>query len=205
MHYYPVELLGSGQISFIYEKGYPLNKFFWKPEYFAVYYLGGLAFCILDLIWLIFIYERQSDFIQMLLHHFCTISLISFSYLTNCSNIGCIILFLHDVTDIFVYSMRLIVNSDLGSILKITSGLLLVTVFIYLRLYVFYLCIWAVFNLSGTEFGIRSEYIFVLFLTFLYIMHVFWVYQIFKKIYKAIFEDKFEDPGRLKKLVKKSK
>lgn len=201
LDYFPTSLGGSGYIMRMFETSFPEFFYHWKPDYFDIYYLTSLGYCMTDLIWLIFIYELQSDFVMMLLHHVCTISLISFSYLTNWSNIGCIVLFLHDLGDVFVYWTRIIINTDIKSIFTIFSAVILLIVFIYTRIYVFGEAILSIVK------GISWDYYcgdicLTLFLCFLYIMHINWVYLILKKILKAMFENKCEDTASVKKVSK---
>jgi hypothetical protein len=201
LEYFPVTLGGNGALKNMFLSGYPDSFFHYKPDYFDIYYMTGLGFCLTDLIWLLFIYELQTDFKMMLLHHICTISLITFSYLTNYSNIGCIILFLHDVGDIFVYLARIIINIEVKSFFKIGSGILLVIVFIYTRIYVLGEIFYTIWNHLIWEWE-AVEHCLVTFLFFLYIMHINWVYLIFRKIYSAMFENKIEDTSHVKKVSK---
>jgi len=201
LDYFPTTLGGRGNMMKMFEPGYPDMYFHWKPNYFNIYYLTGLGFCLTDLIWLIFVYELQSDFVMMLLHHLCTISLIMFSFLTNYTNIGCIVLFLHDFGDIFVYITRLVINTDAQSYLKISTAVILVVVFIYTRLFVFGTLLYSIW--SGMTWGFKwPDTSLFLFLCFLYIMHVNWVYLILKKIVKGLTTDKCEDTASVKKYSK---
>lgn len=201
LKYFPKSLGGEGDLMNMFSPGYPDAFYHWKPKYFDFYYLTALGFCMTDLIWLVFIYELQSDFVLMLLHHVCTISLISFSYLTNWSNIGCIVLFLHDVGDIFVYITRIVINTDLKSWLKISTAVGLVIVYIYTRIYVFGDLILSI--IRGVTWGFTWPTIsLTVFLCFLFIMHVNWVYLIMKKIFMGLFENKIEDPASVKKVSK---
>jgi hypothetical protein len=192
LDYFPVSLGGNGDMKNLFVKGYPDFYFHWKPEYFDIYYLVELSYCLTDLVWLVFIYELQTDFILMLFHHTCTISLISFSFLTNYTNIGCLVLFLHDSGDILVYFTRILINSNLKNLYVLLIGLCLTTFFIYTRLVVFGQLISLIWN------GIPAPWCIVTtclwgFLTFLYIIHINWVYLLLKKIYVAIFQNKIED------------
>lgn len=189
LNYFPTILGGNGAFEKMYEPGNPDFYFHWKPDYFNIYYLSALSYCLTDLIWLLFIYEAQSDFILMLLHHTCTISLVSFSYLTNYSNIGAIVLFIHDVGDIFVNLIRITINSDAKSIITEIQGVILILVFIYTRIFVFLKLIISIWC------GLNWEWHFVtkclwFFLTFLYIMHINWVCLIFNKLYNAFVKKK---------------
>lgn len=49
----------------------------------------------------IFIHESQNDFREMLLHHLCTVLLYALMIYSNMLGIGCLIIFLHDIADIF--------------------------------------------------------------------------------------------------------
>jgi hypothetical protein len=203
LDYFPRSLGGSGELMNMFSKGYPDAFYHWKPKYFDMYYLTALGFCVTDLIWLFFIYELQSDFVLMLLHHVCTISLISFSYLTNWSNIGCIVLFLHDVGDIFVYITRIVINTDLKSWVKLSTASGLIIVYIYTRIYVFADVIMSI--IRGVTWGFTWPTIsLTVFLCFLFIMHMNWVYLILKKIIMGLYGNKIEDPASVKKVSKQN-
>ena len=197
--YFPWQLLGKGEISNCFKGGFPNWIYHQKPDYFNIYYLGVLAFHISDLIWLLFVYELQTDFLMMLVHHICTISLITFSYLTNYSNIGSIIIFLHDFGDIFVYIARIFLNTKAPEFTKSSSGILLLLVWIYTRLFVF----GGIINALYIEFSLNHSWInwnILLFLCFLYLLHMYWIYLIFKKICAALFVNKYEDTFKVKKI-----
>jgi len=197
LYYFPKELFGTGDMNKMWELGYPGSYYHLKPEYFDLYYIIGLAFNLVDLVWLLFIYELQNDFMMMLLHHLCTIGLISFSFLTNYSNIGCLILFLHDASDIFVYIARIILNTGKRYLILFTVVVLLVA-FIYARIYVFGLLLISVYR------GISWKWKWVtlclnIFAYFLYIMHITWIFLISSKFYQGIFKRKYEDTASVKK------
>lgn len=192
LDYFPVTLGGSGQVSKMFAAGFPEYLFHLKPKFFNYYYLGTLAFHITDLIWLVAVYELQSDFLMMLLHHICTVSLVTFSYLSNYSNVGCIVLFLHDFTDVFVYITRIFLNTRSKEIVKVGSGVLLLVVYLYTRIYVFADLLVKTYNGLSTHFNWVNQTLWG-FLCFLYVLHVYWVYLILKKIFTALFMHKYED------------
>ena len=72
-------ILNISEMKNMFNIGEPGYLFWKKPEYFDYYYLGGLTFVLTDLIYLLFVYEMQSDFHLMLLHHSITLSLVVFS------------------------------------------------------------------------------------------------------------------------------
>ena len=201
LDYFPESLGGFGSISKMWEAGYPNCFHHWKPDYFDIYYLTGLAFCFTDLIWLVFVYELQSDFIVMIFHHFCTISLITFSFLSNYSNIGSIVLFLHDAGDIVVYFSRITVYVDVTWKKRLigVTGALLLTVFIYTRIYVLGKVLESIYYDIIWEWNWVTRFLFS-FLCFLFIMHLNWIYLILKKYFGAILNDKFEDTASIKKV-----
>lgn len=187
LKFFPWELFGNNDFMDIFKDGMPGQLFFYKPEYFDIYYLTTLAFVILDLYYLIFVNERQSDYVLMLLHHVCTISLVSYSFLTNGSHVGVIVFYLHDLTDVFVSITRITILTDMNDTIKsITAGTLLIS-FVYFRLVVFgkyiyqtlmYLNDWHIFNIILWPF-----------LCLLYFMHIYWVYSIAKRLSSKKLED----------------
>jgi hypothetical protein len=199
--FFPKSLGGSGEIANMFDDGYPGFYFWKKSDLFDLYYMVNLTYHAIDLVWLVFIYELQTDYVMMILHHVCTISLVTFSYMSNHSNIGCIIMFLHDFSDIFVYFTRSFINTDISKIAKIVSGVSLLGVFVYTRVYVFGQAIYTISaNYSRLDCWNYMNCPLVTFLTFLYIMHLYWVYSILKKIGDGIFANKIEDTYKVKKV-----
>ena len=70
-----------------------------------IYYLVCLGFWLSCSLY-IFIETRRKDFYQMLLHHEVTVCLIVGSYVWNCYRTGIIVLWLHDASDMFLYSAK---------------------------------------------------------------------------------------------------
>lgn len=191
--FFPYELLGEGDMVNIFKNGDPGYLFFDKPANFNLYYLINLAFVITDLIWLLFLYESQSDFSLMILHHSITISLVTFSYLYSYSQIGVIVFFLHDLTDIFVYLVRIVINTNIIDGIKFfVCGLFLLS-YIYCRIYVFGKLIYIV----GTLLQNWNMYAQILwyFKCILMIMHVYWVIQIINRFWHWT----IIDVGKIKK------
>ena len=50
--------------------------------------------------------EKQNDFVEMLLHHASTFALVSSMIGANNLPIGCVIMFLHDIADVFVSYLK---------------------------------------------------------------------------------------------------
>lgn len=191
--FFPKELLGNGEIVEMFKDGVPGYLFFEKSENFNTYYLTGLAFVITDLIWLLFVYDYQTDFYLMLLHHSITISLVVFSYLTNLSQIGVIVFYLHDITDIFVYITRLLLYSDYHDFIKLLPGIFLIASYLFYRIYLFGKLILLVYlNLNDW-----NPYTSILwyFKCILMIMHIYWIFQILKRLFLF----RIEDVGKVNK------
>lgn len=201
--YYPTELGGHGSIWKILEKGYPNSFFFEKPRFFIMHYCYCLSYSFVDIIWLVFIYPRQSDFYNMLLHHICAICLTVFSYMTNFSHLGADILVLHNASDIVVYINRIALYSNIWfPILKVLPFSLLFA-FVY-RLYFLNKVLYSLyFDLSWDPNGV----IFTLFafLCFLYLMHANWTWMFIRKIYILIRYGEASDTFNYNKLDKNPK
>jgi hypothetical protein len=201
LDYFPTSLGGSGYISKMWEVGYPNAYLHAKPDYFDFYYLLELTFCLTDLLWIVFIDERQTDFLMMILHHFCTISLISFSFVSNYSNIGCIVLLLHSSADVWVYVARVSVLVDMKKILVILAGVILLFGFMYTRLFVLMQVLVSIYTGVTWKWEAVTTFLFT-FLCFLYVMHINWVYLIIRKFATLLFKGKKEDTAKIIKCAK---
>ena len=112
LDFYPKSLLGKGVLANMFKDGYPKSFYLNKPPLFDFYYMFCLSYFASDFFWLLKD-DKQTDFINMLLHHICTISLIVFSHLVNYSNVGSIVLILHMESDIIqqdFYSKQIFQN-----------------------------------------------------------------------------------------------
>jgi hypothetical protein len=194
--YFPKELGGNGEIINIFNGGVTNFLYFYKPYHLSTYYLISLSYVLSDLIWLIFIYESQTDFPLMILHHALTISLLIFSHLVNLSHVGLIVLFTHDFTDIFVYISRTVINTDMKDKHKISIGIVFVLVFIYMRLFVFGKLI-LFEGLYGNDWS-AFLYVCFLFKNILMIMHIYWLYNIILRIVSF----NIQDVGKVKTKTK---
>lgn len=180
LNYFPKSLLGKGWLPNMFIKGYPNSFYLEKPPLFDFYYMFCLSYFSCDLIWLLFISDHQTDFINMLLHHICTISLIVFSHLVHYSNVGSIVLFLHFVTDIFVHITRFLIQTDAPEIFKNASGLALVFSFLYVRVYVLGDIIYVLYHYVTWK-GIIDWFL-LIFLSIIYLMHINWAIMLVQKM-----------------------
>ena len=184
-NYFPKSLLGHGYLSNMFSEGYSKDFFHTKPKYFDLYYVIYLAYFSVDAIWLIFIDdEKQSDFRIMLFRHICIISLIYFSYITNYSNIGSIVLFLHTESDIFVHLTRFLLQTDAPEIIKNISGVILTINFIYVRQFVFFDVIYTIYYYhTKWKWGKITLFLW-LFLVLLYLLHISWTIALLVNVWK---------------------
>lgn len=184
-NYFPKSLYGSGNISNLFIQGYPNSFYHIKPKYFDLYYLINLSYVITEFIYLLFIDQGETDFINMFVHHICTVSLLVFSYVTNLSHVGAIVLFLHNQSDIFVYVTRFIIRVEMKDIFRDISGFMLMGDFIWVRLIVFGDLIWKIYSYISWKWD-RVIFVLWVFLIFLYTMHVNWTLRFFGKLWKRI-------------------
>ena len=78
LDYFPKELGGHGYMAKMFESGYPNSFFHKKTPLFDSHYLVCLAYSFVDLIWLVFVDVRQTDFVNMLSITFARLVLLFF-------------------------------------------------------------------------------------------------------------------------------
>lgn len=191
---FPWELFGSGEFSKMFETGH-LNLLFWKmPQYFKEYYLISLSYVLVDFFWLVFINELSTDFLFNLLHHSATICLIFFSYATQQGQPGSVILYMHDLSGVFVYIIKTAIQTDCPKFITILIAI--ITLFAF----VFYRCLYLSKIIYTFGYGTQSWNIYNLtlwrFLFFLLFLQIYWTYELFKRIVKV----QFVDIGKVKKI-----
>ena len=192
LEFFPKELFGHGDMNKLYYKGLKSFAFFERPNMFDFHYLLNLGYTFADLICVVFIYDGQTDILVMIFHHFCTISLIVFSYYNHYDSIGALILFLHNASDIIVYFGRTMLYVVAPEILKKLITVSLLIFFIYCRLFVYGKLIYGFFfNAYWEAFGIIEAFKFLLIC--LYILHCTWTYKLIKIVYIATTKGKFND------------
>ena len=202
LNYFPKSLLGKGWLPNMFIKGYPNSFYLEKPPLFDFYYMLCLSFFTSDFIWLLLINDKQTDFINMLLHHICTITLIIFSHLVHYSNVGSIVLLLHLETDIFVHLTRFFLQIEIPEIIKDITGILLVFNFLYVRIYVLGDVIYVLYNYVTWK-GVVDWFL-LIFLLIIYLMHINWAIMLLQKMFGLCFGKKLTDTSEYK-LKNKSK
>ena len=77
--------------------------------------------------------ERENDFMEMTLHHASTFLLISSMTLANALPIGCVIAFLHDVSDIPVATLKLCTALEDCELPAVANFLVVISIWFYFR------------------------------------------------------------------------
>ena len=203
LNYFPKSLLGKGWLPNMFIKGYPNSFYLEKPPLFDFYYMLCLSYFTSDFIWLLFINDKQTDFINMLLHHICTISLIIFSHLVHYSNVGSIVLILHLETDIFVHLTRFFLQIEIPEIIKDITGILLVFNFLYVRVYVLGDIIYVLYHYVTWK-GVVDWFL-LIFLMIIYLLHINWAIMLLQKMFGLCFGKKLTDTREYKLKLKESK
>ena len=83
--------------------------------YGRLFYLCSLGFWTSCMLFL-GIETRRKDFIQMVLHHVLTVSLIAISYALNFHRFGLLVLLFHDVVDVFLYTAKCLIYKNYQTI-----------------------------------------------------------------------------------------
>ena len=199
-NYFPKSLLGKGSLPNMFIDGYPNSFYLNKPPFFDFYYMFCLSYFVSDFIWLIG-EDKQTDFINMLLHHICAISLIVFSHIVNYSNVGSIVLLLHMESDIFVHSTRFLLQTEFPEIIKNISGLTLTFNFLYVRVYVLGDII-RVLYVYITWKGVIDWFL-IIFLSIIYLMHINWAIMLLQKMFALCFGTRLYDTREYKISINK--
>jgi hypothetical protein len=124
-------MFGSGDHIRLYSD-WPYNKL---PKYLKLYYMAGMSYHVSDMINLL-VHPAQSDFFEMLLHHYITIVLIVGSFMTNVWNSGINVMIQMDNSEILIGTLRCFLDIwHIGIIFPLF--LVLVASWIYFRVFVF--------------------------------------------------------------------
>lgn len=131
----------------------------------------------------------RKDFVELLVHHIATITLISLSYTYGYYRIGLVVMAIHDVGDIFLYSAKLCNYLELKTLTNILF-VIFVLVFFVSRLVIFPLVIrvsWGPLTGDLPQFDYRfarGSLILPSMLTVLQGLHCMWFGLIVKMVWK---------------------
>ncbi|XP_058019639.1 ceramide synthase 4-like isoform X2 [Ahaetulla prasina] len=173
--------------------GYPLQPP--QPILLGYYLLQFSTYC--SMIITIPFDVKQKDFSMTMTHHVITIVLSSFSYCLNFIRIGSVIMFLHDASDILLYSAKMFNylkwRKTCNTLFVIFSVLFLFfrgIVFPYKVLYNTY------YYLAEVHQPYFGYYFFNAFLMVLYLLDVLWSCIIILMIYRFLIHGKLEKDVR---------
>ena len=171
----PWVLGGSGSVKNIFPAGFLYTEL---HEDVAYYYLWGLSYHVMSLVYHLFM-SKKADFLEMFLHHIVTIFLIGFSYMSNYVRIGSLVFYLHDFTDIFSYLIKSSVDTS-NTALNIVNYILLLTAWGIGRLFIFpvfliYETIMIRENYADPEMT-HGYYFFNTCLLILQFLHIYWYF-----------------------------
>ncbi|XP_009460357.1 PREDICTED: ceramide synthase 6 [Nipponia nippon] len=167
--------------------GYPYQPLMPDLHY---YYIVELSF-YWSLMFSQFIDIKRKDFGIMFTHHIVTVTLITFSYVTNLTRVGTLTLCLHDAADVVLEAAKMANYckcQKLSDLLFLTFAI----VFIVSRLGIYPLWILntTLFELYEALGNFPALWVFNVLLVILQILHCFWSYLIIKAAYKAISKGK---------------
>ncbi|XP_071942549.1 ceramide synthase 1-like [Antedon mediterranea] len=140
----------------------------------------------------------RKDSYMMLIHHFLTLSLIGFSYLSRYHNVGLLVFFLHDITDVFLENSKLLIYFKIRRGKKYPINDQLANIgfagfsvsWFVCRLYWFPLkAIWSAANVSeGPADNIHMPFVLLLncMLWVLLAMNIWWFTFILSMLYKVL-------------------
>ncbi|KAK0155100.1 Ceramide synthase 5 [Merluccius polli] len=160
------------------------------------YYVAELAFY-----WSLMLSQftdiKRKDFNIMLVHHFATISLITFSYANNMLRAGTLVMCVHDAADIFLEAAKL---ANYAKCQRLCDTLFIVfsIVFFITRLVIY--PFWIVHSVLIESWEIigpyQSWWLLNGLLLVLQVLHVIWFYLIARIAIKALFKGKVAKDDR---------
>ena len=172
----PPSLLGGGDPTVCY-RDYPLTEV--APKIKA-YYLFTFAYH-LDSFLVLLLEGPRKDFGELFLHHFTTLVLISFSYLSNFARCGSMVLFVHDFSELPIAVCRIFVDMKGKKWIVVGSFAALVLSWVYSRIVVFPKDVIMGITRSGWRYEVHYNNTFLLGLLWvLLVLHVNWLYLFLK-------------------------
>jgi hypothetical protein len=163
----PPQLGGHGSVDIAWN-GWPYSE---VSNAVKQYYLIELSYHAHSLVFHLFTIHRN-DFIEMTLHHTCAILLVFFSYFMNFVRLGSLVLFLHDIADVWAYAVKAVVDTKYTAATLCAYAGLLVT-WGYTRLYVLPVYVISVSQIpgSGPGFVWMTSYFMI---WVLQCLHIYW-------------------------------
>ena len=162
-------------------------------QYYNIY----LGFFIFE-VYLLLKQPLQTDFLIMIIHHLSSILLIVFSFVTNYTAIGSVVLYLMHIGDIFSGFVRSLVYTNLPDKVTVINVVIFLIIFGITRLGIFGDMIINIY-IYFTKFDIRITEIFLLSLLILiYLLSLMWIILISQKLIAYLKTNKIEDIYKIK-------
>ena len=166
-----------------FQEIYPMVKLYYLVELGA--YFHQLAWTEVD----------RSDSWEMIVHHCLTILLLISSHMVNFVRIGVTVLFLHDISDIFLESAKCfnytskVKGKEWASLACDSLFAIFASSFFVLRLVVYpYWIFWCSYIYADERFGKNwiGFWVYFWLLLALQALHIFWFYLISRMIYRLL-------------------
>jgi hypothetical protein len=162
------------------------------------YYIFELSFYISELICISWLETKRKDHTVLLIHHIATITLLGISYVYGFHRIGILVLYAHNINDIFLEAAKICNYIGLTYLANINFVFLIVS-WIASRLYFFPFHVVHSAYYDTYELLLKNQAYFFQYyiangcLLMLCVMHVYWFFLICRIAYKAVTEGKTED------------
>ncbi|XP_058521359.1 ceramide synthase 3 [Ochotona princeps] len=194
-------LINIAGVAFLYDKpwaydlwevwnGYPKQPLL-PSQYW--YYTLELGF-YLSLLFSLGSDVKRKDFLAHVIHHLAAISLMSFSWCANYVRSGTLVMFVHDVADVWLESAKMFSyagwNQTCNTLFFIFSALFFISRFIVFPFWILYCTLIIPLHYLKPFFS----YIFLnLQLIVLQALHLYWGYYILKMLKRCIFMKEIQD------------
>jgi len=129
--------------------------------------------------------RRRTDFTQVVTHHIATIALLTLSYMINFTRFGAVILWYHNISDVFLQSAKAAKIAQFNTMAQ-TIFCLFAVIFLTSRLYFYPLLVWEGVIRAAPFDSFPVYNIIVAFLCVLALLHLMWSYTIVKILVRSL-------------------
>ncbi|XP_072457060.1 ceramide synthase 4-like isoform X2 [Notamacropus eugenii] len=173
--------------------GYPKQPL--QPALY-LWYILELSFYLSLLVTLTHDVKRK-DFIVSIIHHFTTITLLSFSYSANLLRIGTLVMILHDVSDIFLEASKMLNYAKWDKAKNIMFIIFAVVFFISRLIFFPNKVIYTSYHVLKTNNQLFFGYYFSISLLLVSLsLNLYWSLLILKMLYKCFSEGQVKNDAR---------
>ncbi|XP_017261005.1 ceramide synthase 2 isoform X1 [Kryptolebias marmoratus] len=160
------------------------------------YYLLEMGF-YLSLLLSLTIDVKRKDFKEQVIHHIATLTLLSFSWISNYIRIGTLVMVVHDSSDVLLEGGKLLNyakwHQAANGIFVVFTALFMVTRLVIFPFWLIH-CTWVYpMEQFAPFFG---YYFFNVMLLVLQILHIYWAFLILRMVYNFIFNKQLEGDVR---------